>query len=293
MFLWITAVQARRATYRSDMDAIPGRIQLAVALGARVARVALPDRLPVAELLAPLARHFELAPDGRRLQLRRVDGPALDDARGLAEQGLRPGDLLLLESEAPGEPWVHDDLARVVVAAGSDTPPGTSADDLVWRFGGWLLLTSVAVSSLARAELGGSRWPPVVACLGLALATVLLGSAPVLAARFGGIDRLAGAALADRPSRSSASIAQAVRQARRLERRLTGAAGLAVAACAPPALLSPGLAATALAFDAATGLLLAGYSRRQASARWAARLDPLVTAAALPLAAWATLGSLP
>lgn len=275
------------------MDAIPGRILLAVALGARVARVALPDRLPVAELIAPLAQHFELAPDGRRLQLRRVDGTALDDTRGLVEQGLRPGELLVLESAAPSGPWVHDDLARVVVAAGSDTRPGTPRDDLVWRFGGWLLLTSVAVSSMARPELGGSRWPPVVACLGLALATVLLGSGPVLAARFGGIDRLAGAALADRPSRSSASTAQAVRRARLIERHLTGAAGIAVAACAPLALLSPGLAATALALNAAAGLHLAGCSRRRASARWAARLDPLVTAAALPLAAWATLGSLP
>jgi hypothetical protein len=286
-------LEVRRPTYRSDMDAPPGRIPLAVAHGARAARVALPDHLPVAELVAPLAQHLDVAPDGHPLHVRRVDGSTLDDGRSLREQGLLAGDLLVLESGAPGGPWVQDDLAHVVCATRRDEPDEEQSYDRAWQFAGWLLLTTLAAAWLADSAAVPSRWGTVAAALVLALATVLLGSGPVLAARFGGIDPFAEAALDDRPSRSAAGTTQAVRRARVIERRLTGAAALAIAGCAPPATASPALPAAALALNAAAALLLAGHRRRQTPSRWAARLEPLVTVAALPLAAWVALGSPP
>src|SRR5262249_56065507 len=87
--------------------------------------IALPDAVPLAELLSELLRHAGegLADDGERhggWLLRRADGTALSPATSLASQGVRDGAVLHLVPARTHWPELHYDA---VVDAIAERPP--------------------------------------------------------------------------------------------------------------------------------------------------------------------------
>ncbi|MFB9238515.1 type VII secretion integral membrane protein EccD [Plantactinospora siamensis] len=147
--------------------------------------VALPDQLPVAELLPELLRHagIGLADAGERhggWVLRRTGGGALSGGRPLAPQGVRDGDVLHLVPARTGWPEPeYDDVAEAI------------ADGARRRGGGWdgaatrtAALAGAAAPALVGllAVLGGGPGWSAGAPLALGAATGLLVAA-VAAAR--------------------------------------------------------------------------------------------------------------
>ena len=173
-----------------------GLARVTISAPQRRVDVALPEHVPLAELLPELLRHAGegLADDGERhggWVLRRTDGVALTTAQGLFPQGVRDGEVLHLVPARNEWPELEYDDVVEAIAEGARrrgsvwTPSSTRTATLA---GAGVLL---ALGLLAVVDAGTSwRGAPYV---GLGLA-VLLAVAGVTASRAYG-DARAGAAL--------------------------------------------------------------------------------------------------
>jgi len=106
-----------------------GLARVTVAAPRRRVDVALPDSVPVAELLPALLRNAGegLADDGQQhggWVLRRVDGQLVDPARSLAGQELRDGEVLHLVPRQDDWPELdYDDVVDAIAGAARATSP--------------------------------------------------------------------------------------------------------------------------------------------------------------------------
>ena len=159
--------------------------------------VALPEHVPLAELLPEVLRHAgeELADDGERhggWLLRRVDGVALATGQGLLPQGVRDGEVLhLVPARAAWPELEYDDVVEAI------------ADGARRRGAAWTPASTRAATATAGGVLLGvaallllQRGPavPGAAFIGLG-AALLLVVAGITASRAYGDGRV-GAALA-------------------------------------------------------------------------------------------------
>ncbi|MFB6396574.1 type VII secretion integral membrane protein EccD [Polymorphospora lycopeni] len=172
-----------------------GLARVTVSTPRRRVDVAVPDRLPLAELLPELLRHAGegLADDGERhggWVLRRTDGAPLTAGQGLQPQGVRDGEVLhLVPARAQWPELEYDDVVEVIA-------------DAARRGGGWSARATRTATvagagvplavGLLTLVLAGPGWP-VGAYAGLA-AAVLLTLAGTVASRAYG-DAVGGAAL--------------------------------------------------------------------------------------------------
>jgi type VII secretion integral membrane protein EccD len=158
--------------------------------------VALPEHVPLAELLPEVLRHAGegLADDGEKhggWVLRRTDGVALTTSQGLFPQGVRDGEVLHLVPAHNDWPELeYDDVVEAIAEGarrrGSAWTPGSTRTATLAAAGVLLALGLVAVL------LAGPSWSGA-AVAGLVLA-VVLALAGVTASRAYG-DARAGAAL--------------------------------------------------------------------------------------------------
>ncbi|MDQ7906921.1 type VII secretion integral membrane protein EccD [Phytohabitans sp. ZYX-F-186] len=156
--------------------------------------VALPEQVPVAELLPEVLRHAGdgLADDGERhggWVLRRADGAALSAGQALSPQGVRDGELLfLLPARIRWAEPEYDDVVEAI--ADGARRRGASWSPAATRIAGLAAAAVPLAAGLAAAVRAAPQWkavPPVAAALLLA--------AGVVAAR-SRRDGLAGATLA-------------------------------------------------------------------------------------------------
>jgi type VII secretion integral membrane protein EccD len=159
--------------------------------------VALPELVPLVELLPELLRHagVGLADDGEQhggWLLRRADGGALAEGKTLQQQGVRDGEVLHLVPAREQWPALEYDDVVEAIADGARrrgtawTPAATRGSTLA---GAGVLLLAGVLALL----LGGPAWTPG-GYLGLTIAVLLLVGG-VLASRAYG-DGIAGASLA-------------------------------------------------------------------------------------------------
>ena len=158
--------------------------------------VALPEHVPLAELLPEVLRHAGegLADDGEKhggWVLRRTDGVALATAQGLFPQGVRDGEVLHLVPAHDEWPELeYDDVVEAIAEGarrrGSAWTPASTRTATLVAAGVLLLLGLIAVLAAGPGWRGAA-----FAGLGLA---VLLALAGVTASRAYG-DARAGAAL--------------------------------------------------------------------------------------------------
>jgi type VII secretion integral membrane protein EccD len=174
-----------------------GLARVTISAPQRRVDVALPDGVPLAELLPDLLRHagVGLADDGERhggWLLRRADGTALSPASGLAGQGVHDGAVLhLVPARAQWPELEYDDVVEAI-AAGSRryglgwSPRATRATALA-------AAGVVLVAGLVAVLSAGPPWPvPAFSAFAVAAALVVAG---VMASRAYG-DAGVGAALA-------------------------------------------------------------------------------------------------
>ena len=158
--------------------------------------VALPEHVPLAELLPEVLRHAGegLADDGEKhggWVLRRTDGVALATAQGLYPQGVRDGEVLHLVPAHDEWPELeYDDVVEAIAEGarrrGSAWTPASTRTSTLAAAGVLLLLGLIAVL------LAGPAWDAgAIAGLGVA---VILALAGVTASRAYG-DARAGSAL--------------------------------------------------------------------------------------------------
>ncbi|MER7275817.1 type VII secretion integral membrane protein EccD [Dactylosporangium sp. NPDC000244] len=172
--------------------AAAGLARITINAPGRRVDVAVPDAVPLAELLPELLQHAGdgLADDGERhggWLLRRADGTTLSAAAGLAGQGVRDGTVLHLVPARTGWPELeYDDVVEAIAAGarrqGLPWGPAATRAAAIGAAGAGLLVALIAV---VRADL------PLVAA---AVAAGLL-LAGVTASRAYG-DALVGANLA-------------------------------------------------------------------------------------------------
>jgi type VII secretion integral membrane protein EccD len=173
-----------------------GLARVTISAPQRRVDVALPEHVPLAELLPEVLRHAGegLADDGERhggWLLRRTDGVALATAQGLFPQGVRDGEVLHLVPA--GEDWPeleYDDVVEAIADGARRrgsvwTPAATRTATLA----GGLVLLAVGLAAVLSA---GPGWTGT-AYLGLGVG-LLLALAGVTASRAYG-DGRAGAAL--------------------------------------------------------------------------------------------------
>src|SRR3954447_9983310 len=173
-----------------------GLARVTISAPQRRVDVALPEHVPLAELLPEVLRHAGegLADDGEKhggWLLRRTDGVALTTAQGLFPQGVRDGEVLHLVPAREDWPELEYDDVVEAIAEGARrrgtvwTPGATRAATLI---GGGVLLALGLV-----AVLGAGPGRTGSGYLGLAVG-VLLALAGITASRAYG-DRQAGVAL--------------------------------------------------------------------------------------------------
>lgn len=173
-----------------------GLARVTISAPQRRVDVALPEHVPLAELLPEVLRHAGegMADDGEKhggWVLRRTDGVALATAQGLFPQGVRDGEVLHLVPARDDWPELEYDDVVEAIAAGARrrgtvwTPASTRTATLL---GGAVLLALGLVAMLSA----GPGWEGA-AFVGLGVA-VLLAVAGVTASRAYG-DAYAGAAL--------------------------------------------------------------------------------------------------
>jgi type VII secretion integral membrane protein EccD len=178
------------------MTAPAGLARVTISAPLRRVDVALPEHVPLVELLPELLSHAGegLADDGERhggWLLRRADGAVLTTGQGLFPQGVRDGEVLhLVPARAEWPELEYDDVVEAI-AEGSRrrgaawAPTNTQGATLV---GAGVLLAA----GLAAMLRGGTTWQ-VGAFVGLGVALLLTLSAVVASRAYG--DALAGAAL--------------------------------------------------------------------------------------------------
>lgn len=159
--------------------------------------VALPEAVPLAEVLPELLRHAGegLADDGERhggWLLRRADGVSLSPAATLASQGVRDGAVLhLVPARAEWPELEYDDVVEAIAA-------GARRQGLAWTPGATRAMGIVAAGACLFVALvaiwipGGTRQYSAFAAL--AVAALLVTSGVITARAYG--DALVGAAVA-------------------------------------------------------------------------------------------------
>ncbi|MFI6759272.1 type VII secretion integral membrane protein EccD [Micromonospora sp. NPDC050417] len=173
-----------------------GLARVTISAPQRRVDVALPEHLPLAELLPEVLRHAGdgLADDGERhggWVLRRTDGAALSNGQALLPQGVRDGDVLhLVPARAQWPEPEYDDVVEAIAdgarrRGGAWSAPATRGASLA---GAGALLTVGLVAVLAAGP--GAGLGPIAALV----ISVLLALAGVVASRAYG-DAAAGAAL--------------------------------------------------------------------------------------------------
>jgi len=172
-----------------------GLTRVTVASPQRRVDVALPDGVPLAELLPELLQRSgdDLADSGEQhggWVLRRVDGAGLPETQTLVEAGVSDGELLHLVPARTDWPELEYDDVVEAIAAGARRlgPPwtGDATRDAAVAVAGFVVVVALAGPLGARLTGGGA--------VALGVAAVLL-AAGVLAARAYG-EPLIGAALA-------------------------------------------------------------------------------------------------
>jgi type VII secretion integral membrane protein EccD len=173
-----------------------GLARVTISAPQRRVDVALPEHVPLAELLPEVLRHAGegMADDGERhggWVLRRTDGVALATAQGLFPQGVRDGEVLHLVPARDDWPELeYDDVVEAIAE-------GARRRGAVWTPGSTRTATLVAAAVLLALGLvavlaAGPGWSGA-AYVGLGMG-LLLALAGVTASRAYG-DGLAGAAL--------------------------------------------------------------------------------------------------
>ncbi|GID70009.1 type VII secretion integral membrane protein EccD [Actinoplanes cyaneus] len=160
-----------------------GLARVTISAPQRRVDVALPEHVPLAELLPEVLRHAgeDLADTGERhggWVLRRADGLALEIGSGLHPQGVRDGEVLHLSPAHDDWPeWEFDDVVEAVAEGarrrgGLWTPAATRTTTLI---------AAGAVLTLGLLALRGdtSGWP------GLGLATLLTLAATTTSRAYG------------------------------------------------------------------------------------------------------------
>ena len=173
-----------------------GLARVTISAPQRRVDVALPEHVPLAELLPEVLRHAGegLADDGERhggWLLRRTDGVALAPAQGLFPQGVRDGEVLhLVPAHEQWPELEYDDVVEAIAegARRRGTVWGPAATRGATLLGGGVLLALGLFAVLSA----GPAWAGA-AFVGLGVA-VLLALAGVLASRAYG-DARAGVAL--------------------------------------------------------------------------------------------------
>jgi type VII secretion integral membrane protein EccD len=173
-----------------------GLARVTISAPQRRVDVALPEHVPLAELLPEVLRHAGegLADDGERhggWLLRRTDGMALATAQGLFPQGVRDGEVLHLVPAREDWPELEYDDVVEAIADGARRRGSvwTPAATRVATLAGGLVLLAIGLAAVLSA---GPAWTGT-AYLGLGVG-LLLALAGVTASRAYG-DGRAGAAL--------------------------------------------------------------------------------------------------
>jgi type VII secretion integral membrane protein EccD len=159
-----------------------GLARVTISAAQRRLDVALPEQVPLAELLPEVLRHAGegLADDGERhggWVLRRTDGAVLATAQALLPQGVRDGEVLhLVPARAQWPELAYDDVVEVIAdgarrRGAAWSPAATRAATLVGA-GVPLAVGLVAVLAVGPGQRTG--WPVAVA---VALLLVLAGTA--------------------------------------------------------------------------------------------------------------------
>lgn len=158
--------------------------------------VALPDGVPVAELLPELLEHAgeAMADNGERhggWALRRADGSALSSGAPLATQGVRDGAVLhLVPARGEWPELEYDDVVEAIAAGARRYGVGWSAR--ATRITALVVAGVALVAGVWAVLRSGPQWTlPALAALGVAAVLVLAG---VVASRAYG-DVVAGATL--------------------------------------------------------------------------------------------------
>jgi type VII secretion integral membrane protein EccD len=171
-----------------------GLARLTIATSQRRIDFALPEQVPVAELLPSLLRHlgsFDQRAADVGWVVRRADGTALSTDRSLAAQQVRDGEVLHLVSRAEGWPEPdYDDLVQAV--ADGTRSLGSHWDGPFTRRASLLVAVAVLVLGLPLLFLAGRSWQlPAVGALAVAVVTLIAGA--VLSRALG--DAAAGATI--------------------------------------------------------------------------------------------------
>jgi len=153
-------------------------LRVSVWAGRRRLDADLPSHLPVAELVAPLARQLDVLDDAAAVGVRLLtaSGQALDPSMGLVDQGVQDRTVLALVVGCPAPPELYDDPATAVldVAAPPQADPGVIRSTL-------LGVAALCLAFLWAAMSGATGSPGLLAptCLALLL---LSGAAAVASA---------------------------------------------------------------------------------------------------------------
>jgi type VII secretion integral membrane protein EccD len=173
-----------------------GLARVTISAAARRVDVALPEYVPLAELLPEVLRHAGegLADDGERhggWLLRRADGEPLSAAQGLNPQGVRDGEVLyLVPAQAEWPELEYDDVVEAI--AEGARRHGTAWSGAATRAASLAAAGALLAVGLLGLVTAGPDWAAGSAAgLGVALVLVLAG---VVASRAYG-DGAAGTAL--------------------------------------------------------------------------------------------------
>lgn len=139
-----------------------GLARITIAAPKRRIDVALPENVPLAELLPSLLRHAGegIADDGEQhggWMLRRADGTSLDSARTLGVQTVRDGEVLHLVARRTEWPELdYDDIAEAI--AGGARKYGRAWSGKATRFTSLVIAVVVFVVALVLAMRSGPPW---------------------------------------------------------------------------------------------------------------------------------------
>jgi type VII secretion integral membrane protein EccD len=174
-----------------------GLARVTVSSAQRRIDVALPDDVPVAELLPEILRHAgeSAADDGEQhggWVLRRATGALVEPARNLAAQGIRDGEVMhLVPGRAEWPELEYDDVVEAIASGARRY--GRSWGGAATRRCALAVAAVMLVLSLADIGLASPPWrTPGLVALALAASLTLVG---IALARAGG-DAVAGAVLA-------------------------------------------------------------------------------------------------
>ncbi len=158
-----------------------GLARVTISAPQRRVDVALPEHVPLAELLPEVLRHAGegLADDGERhggWLLRRLDGAVLAIAQGLHPQGVRDGEVLhLVPARAAWPELEYDDVVEAIAdgarrRGAAWTPASTRTATLA--AGGVLLAVGALLLLLAGPRVAGAAYVALSAALVLTIAGI-------------------------------------------------------------------------------------------------------------------------